>query len=148
MGGSGVYVKQISVFLENTKGSLSKITRLLSENKIDLIALSIADTENYGILRGIVSDTEKAVEVVREAGYTVRLTDVLAVCVPDQPGGLAGVLTILNAADISIEYLYSFVRSSGSHALVIFRVQDAERAIRVLTEADVKLLTQQQVLGL
>jgi hypothetical protein len=143
-----MFVQQISVFLENTKGSLSRITRVLSQNKIDLIALSIADTEHYGILRGIVSDTEKAVAILKEAGYTVKLTDVLAVRVPDEPGGLASVLTLMNAADISIEYLYSFVRSSGSHALVIFRVPDPERAIRVLEEADIKLLDQEQVYAL
>ena len=141
-------LKQISVFLENTKGSLSRITRVLSQNKIDLIALSIADTEHYGILRGIVSDTEKAVSILKEAGYTVKLTDVLAVCVPDEPGGLASVLTLMNAADISIEYLYSFVRSSGSHALVIFRVPDPQRAIQVLEEAGIKLLDQEQVYAL
>lgn len=143
-----MFVQQISVFLENTKGSLSRITRVLSQNKIDLIALSIADTEHYGILRGIVSDTEKAVAILKGAGYTVKLTDVLAVRVPDEPGGLASVLTLMNAADISIEYLYSFVRSSGSHALVIFRVPDPERAIRVLEEADIKLLDQEQVYAL
>ena len=101
-----MFVKQISVFIENTKGSLSRLTRLLSKGGVDLIALSIADTENYGIMRCIVSDTDKGVQIMREAGYVARLTDVLAVSVPDQPGGLANVLTLLNAADVSVEYLY------------------------------------------
>ena len=143
-----MFVKQISVFLENTKGSLSRLTRLLSKGGIDLIALSIADTENYGIMRCIVSDTEKGIKIMREAGYVARLTDVLAVSVPDQPGGLANVLTLLNAADVSVEYLYSFVRNSGTNALVIFRLNDNERGMRVLEEGDITLLTQEEVRSL
>ena len=143
-----MFVKQISVFLENTKGSLSRLTRLLSKGGVDLIALSIADTENYGIMRCIVSDTEKGVKIMREAGYVARLTDVLAVSVPDRPGGLTDVLTLLNAADISVEYLYSFVRNSGSHALVIFRLNDNDRGAKVLQEGDITLLTQEEVRSL
>lgn len=143
-----MFVKQISVFLENTKGSLSRLTRLLSKNGVDLIALSIADTEQYGIMRCIVSDTELGVKIMREAGYVARLTDVLAVSVPDQPGGLTNILNLLNAADVSVEYLYSFVRNSGSHALVIFRLNDNERGARVLQEGDITLLTQEEVRSL
>ena len=143
-----MFVKQISVFLENTKGSLSRLTRLLSKGGIDLIALSIADTENYGIMRCIVSDTEKGIKIMHEAGYVARLTDVLAVSVPDQPGGLAGVLALLNAAEVSVEYLYSFVRNSGTNALVIFRLNDNERGMRVLEEGDITLLTQEEVRSL
>lgn len=143
-----MFVKQISVFLENTKGSLSRLTRLLSKNGVDLIALSIADTEQYGIMRCIVSDTELGVKIMREAGYVARLTDVLAVSVPDQPGGLTNVLNLLNAADVSVEYLYSFVRNSGSHALVIFRLNDNERGAKVLRDGDITLLTQEEVRSL
>lgn len=140
-----MYVKQISVFLENTKGSLSGLTKLLAEKGIDLIALSIADTEHYGILRCIVADTDKGVSVLREAGYTVRLTDVLAVCVPDKPGGLAEVLDLLCQADISVEYVYSFVRSTGSYALVIFHLSDLQKAEELLTGKGVKLLGLEQI---
>ena len=143
-----MFVKQISVFIENTKGSLSRLTRLLSKGGVDLIALSIADTEQYGIMRCIVSDTDLGVKIMREAGYVARLTDVLAVSVPDQPGGLANVLTLLNAADVSVEYLYSFVRNSGSHALVIFRLSDNARGVRVLQEGDITLLSQEEVRSL
>ena len=143
-----MYVKQISVFLENTKGSLSKMTRLLAEEGLDLIALSIADTEHYGILRGIVSDLEKGVKALKEAGYPARLTDVVAVCVPDRPGGLAEVLELLNDEGISVEYVYSFVRSSGSYALVIFHLSDLEKGTKVLTEHGVKLLQQEQIRSL
>jgi len=143
-----MFVKQISVFIENTKGSLSRLTRLLSKGGVDLIALSIADTENYGIMRCIVSDTEKGVQIMRDAGYVARLTDVLAVSVPDQPGGLANVLTLLNAADVSVEYLYSFVRNTGHNAMVIFRLSDNNRGARVLEEGDITLLSQEEVRSL
>ena len=143
-----MFVKQISVFLENTKGSLSRLTRLLSKNDVDLIALSIADTEQYGIMRCIVSDTEKTVRIMKEAGYVARLTDVLAVSVPDRPGGLSDVLGLLNAAEVSVEYLYSFVRNSGSNALVIFRLNDNEKGAKVLEEGEVTLLDQDEVRSL
>ena len=140
-----MYVKQISVFLENSTGSLAELTRLLGEKGIDLIALSIAHTEHYGILRAIVSDTDKAVSELKNAGYTVKLTDVLAVSVPDKPGGLSVVLEALAEENIGVNYVYSFVRSSGSHALVIFRVTDLEAAERLFRAHNVTLLTQEQV---
>ena len=143
-----MFVKQVSIFLENTKGSLKKVTALLRDNGIDLIALSIADTRDFGILRTIVSDTDRAVEIIREAGYAAKLTDVLAVAVPDRPGGLNDVLELLDEAGIAIEYLYSFVRTSGDHALIIFRVEELERASGVLEGAGIKLLMQEQVRNL
>ena len=143
-----MFVKQVSIFLENTKGSLKKVTALLRDNGIDLIALSIADTRDFGILRTIVSDTDRAVEIIREAGYAAKLTDVLAVAVPDRPGGLPDVLERLDGAGIAIEYLDSFVRTRGDHALIIFRVEELERASGVLEGAGIKLLMQEQVRNL
>lgn len=143
-----MYVKQISVFLENTKGTLSKLTKLLGEHQIDLIALSIADTEDYGIVRCIVTDMDKALEVLRAGGYTVRLTEVLAVCVPDRPGGLSEILNLLDEANISVEYLYSFVRSTGSHALVIFHLSDLEKGKQLLESRGFRLLDHEQVRSL
>ena len=140
--------KQISVFLENSKGTLAKMTRLFGENGLDLIALSIADTEHYGILRCIVSDTDAGVKLLKDAGYTARLTEVLAVCVPDRPGGLADVLAHLSDEDISVEYLYSFVRASGDFALVIFHLSDIERGRRVLIGKGVRLLDQDEIRAL
>ncbi len=141
-------VKQISVFLENTKGSLSRLTRLLSKNDVDLIAMSIADTEQYGIMRCIVNDTERGSRLMKEAGYVARQTDVLAVSVPDRPGGLSEVLTLINAADLSVEYLYSAVRTHGENALLIFRLNDNEKGERVLREGEVTLLSQEEVQAL
>ncbi len=138
-------VKQISVFIENTPGRLSDFTRLLGDNQIDLVSLSIADTAQYGILRCIVADYEKALRLISEAGYTARLTDVLAVSVSDTPGGLAKVLSVLNESQIGIEYLYSFVRDAGKNALIIFRVEELERAAEVLKKNGAQLLTQEEV---
>ncbi len=140
-----MYVKQISVFIENTPGRLADFTRLLGDNQIDLVSLSIADTTNFGILRGIVADYERAEKLIGEAGYTVRLTDVLAASVPDVPGGLAKVLGMLSESGISIEYLYSFVRNAGKNALIIFRVEELEKAAQVLEDNGVRLLSQEEV---
>ena len=139
-------VKQISVFLENKKGRVAELTRVLADHHIDLIALSISDTTEFGILRCIVSDTDAAVHASREAGFTTSTTQVLAVEVPDHPGGLAAVMDCLKAGEISVEYLYSFVRKTDENALIIFRVDDQERAISVLESSGVKLLSQEQVL--
>lgn len=143
---SRVYVKQISVFIENTPGKLAAFTKLLGDHHIDLISLSIADTTNFGILRGIVADYERAEKLIAQAGYTVCLTDVLAVSVPDVPGGLASVLRTLGESGISIEYLYSFVRDAGQHAYIIFRVEEIDRAERILTENGVRLLSQDEII--
>lgn len=140
-----MYVQQISVFIENRPGKLADFAELLSREKIDLVALSIADTTNFGILRCIVCDYERAAEVINQAGYTARITEVLAASVPDRPGGMAKAVRALTDADISIEYLYSFVRSAGNNALLIFRVEDLERAAAVLKENGISLITQEQV---
>ena len=140
-----MFVKQISVFIENRPGRLAGITKVLGENSIDLIALSIGDTTDFGILRAIVNKNEEALAVAREAGYTASLTEVLAVAVPDKPGGLDQVLYMLNDANIAIEYLYSFVRRVGSDAVIIFRVDQPQKAYEVLNAAQVKLLTQEQI---
>lgn len=143
-----MFIKQVSAFLENNRGTLAKLTKLLADRGIDLIALSIADTSDFGILRAIVTDGEGAAALLRDAGYTVSLTEVLAVSVEDKPGGLARVLKVLDENGISVEYLYSFVRQSGGHALIIFRVEECERAHRLLTEAGIHILNQQEVLAL
>lgn len=141
-------VKQISVFIENEPGKLEHFTRLLGENGIDLVSLSIADTTNFGILRGIVADYARAAEIIENAGYTICLTDVVVVAVPDRPGGLAEVLSLLGSAGISIEYLYSFVRSMGGNALIVFRVQDIEAAHRIYREHGIICLTQEDICNL
>ena len=138
-------VKQVSVFLENTPGSLRKVTKLLSSNNIDLIALSIAETRDFGILRAIVADVDKAVRILTEANYIGKITEVLAVAVPDCPGGLDSVLAIFEENNIAVEYMYSFVRTSEDKALLIFRVEDPEFASNVLAANHIRLLSQEEV---
>lgn len=133
-------IKQISVFVENKKGRLAKITEVLGNARIDLIALSIADTTNFGIMRCIVNDPDKAVRVLKESGFTASATQVIVVEVPDKTGGLASVLKLLDEADISIEYLYSFVHTPNKNALILFRVEDIENSVATLEKNGVKLL--------
>lgn len=140
-----MYVKQISVFIENTPGRLAEFTRLLGENHIDLISLSIADTASFGILRGIVADWERAMKLIVDAGYTARLNDVLTIEVPDQPGSLANVLKMLSENDITIEYLYSFLRDGGKQAFIILRTEQLDKACETLSNHHVRLLTQEEV---
>lgn len=133
-------IKQISVFVENKPGRLSRLTRLLTDAGIDLKALTIADTKEFGILRCIVEDPQRAIDLIRENHFTATLTDVIAVEVPDTPGGLNCVLNTLFENNISVEYLYSFVRMHGDNALIIFRVEDPQRAVEVLKDSEAKLL--------
>ena len=121
-------VKQISIFVENKTGLLSEVTGVLAQNNVNLRALSIADTPKYGILRIIVEDTQAAVKILLESGYTHTVTEVLAVLIPDVPGGLDSVLKQLAAAGIAIEYTYAFLSPIQGKAGLIFRV-DTRRTI-------------------
>ena len=140
-----MFVKQISVFLENKAGSLSNFAKLLGDNGFDLMSLSIADTMDFGIVRVIVPDYIRAQNLLIEAGYSVKITDVLSVSVPDKPGALAGVLEILSHHQIGLEYLYSFFRSHGGRALIIIRVDKPEEAEKALADADIKMLSQEDL---
>lgn len=138
-------IRQVSVFLENKSGRLAQVTRVLGNNGINIRALSIADTTDFGILRLIVNDPEKAYQVLKEAGFTVNTTVVIAVEVDDRPGGLADVLQLLDDKGINIEYLYAFVQKASSAALVVFRVELPDEAIRVLQESGTRLLSEEEV---
>ena len=140
-----MFVKQISVFLENRAGSLAGFTKQLGDHGVDLMSLSIADTTDFGILRCIVADYAQAQALLAEAGYSVKLTDVIAVSIPDHPGALADVLSALSSHDIGLEYLYSFFRNHGDHALIIIRVDKPAEAVEVLQNAGVKMLTQEDL---
>ncbi len=133
-------VKQISVFLENKLGRLAEVTRVLGDNQIDISALSIADTTDFGILRLIVNHPDKAKQVLDKQGFAVSINEVIAVEVEDKPGGLAKALTILDKKGIGIEYMYAFVGNSGSRkAMVILRVEDPENALNILKDEDVNI---------
>ena len=140
-----MFIDQISVFMENKKGRLSSLTRILADNGIDLVALSIADTADYGIMRAIVNDTPGAEKALRAAGFMVSTTRVLGVVVPDTPGGLSDVLEIFSRGDVSVEYLYSFVRHQGKNALIMVKVPPVEKAVELLEKAGIELVTQEQV---
>lgn len=138
-------VKQISIFLENKAGRLASVTRTLGDTGINIRALSIADTSDFGILRLIVNDPDKAYKVLKDAGFTVSETDVIAVEVPDSPGGLAGVLDIMGNASINIEYLYAFIGKASEDALVIFKVEHPDKAIATFNENGINVLDKTQV---
>ena len=138
-------VEQLAVFLENKSGRLAAITKILSDNGINIRALSVADTADFGILRIIVDQTDKAKQVLKDAGFTVGLTDVVAVEVADKPGGLSDVLAVLNQMEINVEYMYAFVEKSGQNAVIIFRFDDVDTAIEVLQNADIRILSGDEV---
>jgi hypothetical protein len=125
-------VEQISVFLENKAGRLAEVTRILAEANVNIRALSLADTSDFGILRLIVNDNNVAKEALMKNGFTVGKTDVVAVEVEDRPGGLHKILDSLFKANVNVEYMYAFVQQSGSNAVIIFRFDNLEEAVRVL----------------
>lgn len=138
-------VEQIAVFLENKSGRLAGIAKILADNGINIRALSVADTADFGILRLIVDQVDLAKEKLRESGYTVGKTDVIAVEVPDQTGGLAQVLLAAYEAELNVEYMYAFVNKSGTNAVLIFRFDDMDRAITFLQEKGFTLLSSDEL---
>jgi hypothetical protein len=138
-------VEQISVFLENKAGRLAEVTKVLGEAGINIRALSLADTTDFGILRLIVDQYDKARETLKQHGFTVGKTEVVAIEVPDHPGGLAWVLQILSDSDVNVEYMYAFVQHSGKNAVIIFRFDNLERAIELLQQQGVRIYSGQEV---
>lgn len=135
-------VKQISVFLENKPGQLKEFTQLLDNNEINMHAMSLADAEDFGILRLIVDDSYKTACVLKDAGYVFSITKVLAVEIPDKPGSLVKVLDILGKNGVNLEYTYAFITRKIDLAYMIFRVPDNEKAIEVLNKNGIKLICQ------
>lgn len=127
-------VEQLSIFIENKSGRLAEITRILGEATINIRALSLADTSDFGILRLIVNDCEVARTVLKDKGFTVSKTEVVAVEVPDRPGGLSAILQVLDRESINVEYMYAFVERCGGNAVIIFRFDETDKAIGVLTD--------------
>ena len=141
-------IKQVSVFAENRSGGILDVIKALGENQVDIRALSVADTQGFGILRLIVDDVDKARKVLSDNGTIFSITDVVGVKVPDSPGGLASVLTLMAQHSINVEYLYAFVSVSGSSAYVVLRVQDNDQAIRILTEGGIELVSESDIAAL
>jgi hypothetical protein len=141
-------VKQISIFLENKCGRMIRISEVLGEAGINIRALSIADTSDFGILRLIVDQPDKACTVLREKGFMASVTEVIAVEVPDVPGGLAKVLTPLEAAGINIEYLYAFVQKRTEDALILMRVENIPAALQALQENGITVIGSERIYDL
>jgi hypothetical protein len=135
-------VKQISVFVENYAGNLAQLTKLLSDNDIDMRALSIADTKDFGILRIIVNDSYKAACVLKDGGYVCNITSVLAVEMDDAPGSLNKILMLLGENGLNLEYTYAFNGRKAGKAYMILRVDETERTIEVLAKNGVKMIGQ------
>jgi hypothetical protein len=136
-------IRQLSLFLENRAGQLRVPAKVLGDAGVDILTLSLADTQQFGILRLIVRDWEKAKKALEAAGIVVNVTDVLAADVPDRPGGLAEILDAFERAGLGIEYLYAFAaaRERGTRATLVFRLEDPDRAAKLLAAQGVKLVS-------
>jgi len=141
-------ITQISIFLENRKGRLCEVCSLLGDNGINIRALTIAETESFGVLRIVVDKSEAAVELLKSKGFVANLTDVVAVEVGDEPGGLAAVLKIFADNDVNVEYMYGFVEKFSDKALLVFRFEDTALAQKSLTGSGIKVVTEEEIKGL
>ena len=133
-------VNQLAVFLENRKGRLKELAGVLAKEKIDLLTLSIADTEDFGIVRFITTDNDRALSALRNAGFTVTESDLIGIEIGDVPGALSNVLKVLADGDIGIEYPYSYARTEEQKAIILFKVKEVGKALDVLSRADVRVL--------
>jgi len=138
-------VEQISIFIENKSGRLAEVAKVVGDAGVNIRALSLADTSDFGILRLIVDRTDIATAALKEHSFTVSKTEVVAVEVPDRPKGLFSILEILDRHGVNVEYMYAFVERCGANAVIIFRFDDLEAAIRVLTENGVTVLKGERV---
>jgi hypothetical protein len=139
-------IHQLSLFLENRPGQLRVPAKVLGDAGIDILTMSLADTQQFGILRLVVEDWRRAKQVLEAAGVVVNVTEVLAIDVPDRPGGLAGVLEAFEKAGLGIEYMYAFaVRERGKHATLAFRLEDPDEAARRLAAQGVKLVSSEEL---
>lgn len=141
-------VDQLSIFLENRAGRLAEVTRILSEAGVNIRALSLADTSDFGILRLIVSDFDKAKNRLKEEGFTVGRTSVVAVEVTDEPGGLHNILSMLQNAGINVEYMYAFVQQSGDSAVLIFRFDRTDQGIELLQKNGINIVPGEKLYAL
>lgn len=141
-----MYIKQLSVFVENKAGRLAEITSIIAKAGIDIRALSISDTTDFGILRLIVNKPDEAEKALKAEGLTVSITKVIAVGIPDKPGGIAETLAAIADKDVGVEYMYEYVARNSDHAYFVMRVADNEKAVNALTEKGLDLLCEDAVL--
>ncbi|MBO7473780.1 MAG: amino acid-binding protein [Ruminococcus sp.] len=138
-------VRQISVFIDNKPNQLAGVMRMMKESKINARALTVADTKDFGILRMIVNDTDKAVEKLKAASFAVAVTEIVAISIPDSPGQLSRVLDILGSRNVNIEYLYTFLGKSDRSVSFVIRVDDNENASEALTDGGIIQLTENDI---
>ena len=141
-------VEQISIFIENKSGRLAEVTGTLGDAGVNIRALSLADTSDFGILRLIVDKTDLAKETLKKHNFTVNKTEVIAVEVPDRPKGLHSILSTLDAESVNVEYMYAFVERCGENAVIIFRFDDIDQAIKVLNKNDIAILPGEHIYGI
>jgi hypothetical protein len=138
-------LQQLSVFMENRAGRLAEVTRILGDAAVNIRALAVADTSDFGILRLLVDKPEAALEALGEHGLTVRLTDVIAVEIVDRPGGLATILSLLQGSGVNVEYMYAFLERHQENAILVFRFEEPEKAVKALQDANVKVFTAEEI---
>jgi len=138
-------LKQISMFLENKAGRLARVCRVMAEEGINIRALSIADTADFGLVRLIVDNPELAEQKLSARGFMVSITEVVGVKVPDRPGGLGVALDVLDSAEVSVEYIYAFIGKSDDRAMVILRLDNNDKGVEALRKANLELLTPEEV---
>ena len=143
-----MHVKQISIFMENRAGRLEEITSVLAKKNINIRAISLADTSDFGILRLIVNKPVEAVEILRKEGFTIRENEVIACIIEDRPGGLHSMLDLFAKSELSIEYMYGFFERQTDKAVMIIRVNEPDKAIKILLDGGVELLRGEQVYSL
>lgn len=134
-------IKQISVFVENRPGRLASVLNLLRRASINISAMSMADAPDFGIFRIIVEETDRAVAILKENGFVTEVTDVVAAEIYDRPGGLAEVLDVLAANDLNVEYMYAYLRESPGKAIILFRFEDTDRAVKILENSRIRLVS-------
>lgn len=138
-------IKQLTVFVQNKKGTVVSVTEILAANNINLRALSIAETQDFGILRLIVNDEAAAEKVLKENGYLIKVIDVVGVKIGDEPGKLTAALGVLDRANVNVEYLYAFMARTEKHAYVVLRVEDNDEAEEILASAGFKLISEADI---
>lgn len=136
-------IKQLSVFIENESGRLTEVTEILGDNGINISALSLADTKEFGILRLVVSDPSRAIDILKQKEFSVRLTDVICLVTPHQSGALANALHIISKEGISVEYMYAF--ANNGKAFVVMKIDDAQKAVTVLQKNEQELLSPEEI---
>lgn len=138
-------IRQLSIFLENKSGRLAEVTTILGEADIDMRALVISDTTDFGVLRLLVNKPEEAFKALKENEFTVSLTNVVVIATPDEPGGLSKVLQLLDKSGIDIEYMYAFIGRKNGEAPAVFRVEDVDKTVEILKSNNIRVITEEEL---